>query len=387
MSGPTAVERVPEHYLWARLGRLRASLEAEELEALLALSPTHRAYLSGLTNGIYLAPSGAVLVTRVERPPLYLVSGTDYEECRSALEPLGFEVVAYRSPLAQTLHGTVAEAARRLGLRRLAVERKCLSVEEAENFRAYLSAAGVELELVSGLVDPLREVKDPWELQQLAAANRASALAFAHVLPLVRPGLSEWELALELEYQLRRHGTGSPRLAFTPVVVSGPRSALPHGAATERRLECGDLVTLDFGATCNGYCADITRTLVVGPASPRQHRVYQTVLDAQLAAIATMVPGGERLAATRTAMDLITERGLGDYMAHGAGGHGIGLEVHEGPRTRSAGWWQPGHVVTMEPGVYIPGWGGVRIEDDIVITPRGHENLTDIPKALLEVGA
>ncbi len=144
---------------------------------------------------------------------------------------------------------------------------------------------------------------------------------------------------------------------------------------------------MDFGATWNGYCADVTRTFVMSKASARQREVYYTVLGAQEAAIDLMRLGRNRDEAGKTAMQMITERGLGQYMAHGVGGHGIGLDVHEGPRARQGGPWQAGNVMTMEPGVYIPGWGGVRIEDDVVITVDGPEIITHIPKGLLEIDA
>ncbi|MFO8059397.1 MAG: Xaa-Pro peptidase family protein, partial [Bacillota bacterium] len=313
----------------------------------------------------------------------YITGGPDYQDCKSALEPLGFQVTACDH--GQEASAAVARVAEALQLRRVGVEAGQITVRGFRELRERVGAVGVELVAAEDVVDPLREVKDPWEIEQITRACEVSRAAFEATIGIVQPGITEWELAAELECQLRRRGYGSSRIAFQSVVVSGPRSCLPHGSVTTRKLRGGDLVTCDFGATWNGYCADVTRTFVLGEASGKQRAVYSAVLDAQAAAVQLMQPGADRSEASRRGASIIEERGFGQYMAHGAGGHGIGLEVHEGPSTRSGGTWEAGNVVTIEPGIYIPGWGGVRIEDDVVITPAGPGVITSIPRGLLEI--
>ena len=181
---------------------------------------------------------------------------------------------------------------------------------------------------------------------------------------------------------------GSQRPAFETIVASGKRGALPHGLASEKRIEAGDFVTMDFGAVFNQYHSDITRTVVVRKASDKQKEIYNIVLAAQLAGLAAVKPGEACLAVDETARDIIVRSGYGDYFGHGLG-HGVGLAIHEEPRlspSNSDGVLEQGMVVTVEPGIYLPGWGGVRIEDTVVVCPTGREVLTSSSKTLIELG-
>jgi Xaa-Pro aminopeptidase len=207
----------------------------------------------------------------------------------------------------------------------------------------------------------------------------------------VQPGVAEREVAAAIESALRQAGFERP--AFDTIVASGPNAALPHHRAGDRRIENGDLVVLDFGGVLDGYCSDLTRTVSVGPPSEEIRRIYAAVLAAQQAAVAAVGPGVDASTVDRAARAVLEQAGLGEAFGHGTG-HGLGLEVHEEPRLSrtSAGTippprpLQPGMVVTIEPGAYLPGWGGVRIEDDVAVTSDGRAVLTSVPRQLLECG-
>jgi Xaa-Pro aminopeptidase len=235
-----------------------------------------------------------------------------------------------------------------------------------------------------GIFSELGWVKDSGELASITKAVGISDVAFERVLPLVRPGVRESEVAAELEYQMIM--LGSEKAAFESIVASGYRSALPHGAASRKKIKRGDFVTFDFGATVNGYVSDITRTVVVGKATARQRRIYDLVLKANRAGIARVKAGVSGKTVDNACRRIITRAGFGKNFGHGTG-HGIGFFVHVGPRlsTISDDKLKVNNVITVEPGVYISGWGGVRIEDDVVVKRTGCQVLNKAPKNLLEL--
>jgi Xaa-Pro aminopeptidase len=242
-------------------------------------------------------------------------------------------------------------------------------------------------ELVAlGDVDRVRWVKDDLEIAAIQRAAEISDAGFAHMLTVLRPGMTEAGAAVEFETFMRR--AGAERLSFELVFASGPRSALPHGRATDRVMAVGDFVTLDFGPVCDGYTSDCTRTVVLGRSDERQRTVYALVLEAQRQAIAAVRAGASSRGVDAAARSVIEAAGYGQAFGHGLG-HGIGLEVHEGPTLspRADLALEPGMVVTIEPGVYVPGWGGVRIEDDVVVTAEGCRVLTHAPKELIVLPA
>jgi len=241
--------------------------------------------------------------------------------------------------------------------------------------------AGVELYPAPDVIGPLRMVKSAEEIGAIRDACRLADSAFQHVRRMLQPGVTEYDIALELEFYFRRNGA---ELAFPPIVVSGDRSARPHGHPSEKKLECGDFVTMDFGAKLKGQCSDMTRTVVMGDATDRHREVYDAVLRAQLAAIAALKPGAAAKDVDAAARNLLGEAGLAEYFGHGLG-HGLGSVVHDLGRLAptSTDTIEVGQVWTIEPGVYIPGFGGVRIEDDVVVTPNGVEILNHTPKELL----
>jgi Xaa-Pro aminopeptidase len=222
-------------------------------------------------------------------------------------------------------------------------------------------------------------VKEPAELNNIKKAAAISDLAFERILQIIAPGVRERELAAELEYQMMMLGSEKP--AFETIVASGYRSAMPHGVASDKKVQKGDLITFDFGATVNGYVSDITRTVVVGKASPRQKKIYEIVLKAQLAGIKKVRAGltGEQVDAV--CRKIITRAGYGKNFGHGTG-HGIGYFIHLGPRVSflSKDKLKANNVITVEPGIYLSGWGGVRIEDDVVVTKNGCKVLNKAEK-------
>ena len=209
-------------------------------------------------------------------------------------------------------------------------------------------------------------------------------VGFAHILSYIQPGMTEMEVAAELEHHMRM--LGSERPAFQTIIASGVRGSLPHGVASDKVIARGELVTMDFGAVCAGYHSDITRTICVGRADARQRELYDAVLTAQQRALAALRPGVTGIEVDRVARDCLADHELDQYFGHGLG-HSLGLEIHEEPRLSKAGkdMMQPNMLITDEPGVYIPGWGGIRIADTVLITADGAEALTHAPTEFIEI--
>ena len=233
-------------------------------------------------------------------------------------------------------------------------------------------------------IDKQRRVKSIDEINKIAEAERIGDNAFEYVLNMIKPGISEREIALELEFYMKRNGASA--LSFDTIVASGKRSAMPHGLASEKKIEKGDFVTLDFGCVFEGYCSDMTRTVVVGKASEKQREIYNIVLNAQQAAINAIEAGVLCCDIDRTAREVIAEAGYGDCFGHGLG-HSVGIEIHENPSfsPRCGDELKNGHVITVEPGIYVEDFGGVRIEDLIAVKDGKPFNLTHSPKELIEL--
>lgn len=269
------------------------------------------------------------------------------------------------------------------GIKRIGFESEHLTCATLDRLRAKSQG---QYEWV-GLDRPLmvlRGIKDAAELAQLRAAASLAGEAFEEIVPLIRPGTSEREIAVALEFAMRRRG--GDEKSFDSIVASGERGALPHGRASTKLIAAGELVTIDFGVLLDGYCSDETVTLAVGVIDDELHRIYETVLRAQRQAIAAVQPGASLKEIDAVAREVITAKGYGAFFGHGLG-HGVGLEVHEYPTLspRSADFAQVGMVFTIEPGIYIPGRGGVRIEDMVVVTEDGCQLLTSIPKWLRQL--
>ncbi len=350
-----------------RLRRFR-QLALLQADAFLVTHLPNIRYLTGFSGG-----TAVLVVTRRDAqlfvPPLYR------EQARQ--EVAGARVrVGRGDPL------TLAAAwLRRHGFRCLGFESQWLAVGQVASLRQALGSA-VELSGSKSFVDELRQVKDASEIACLRSAAVLAARVFEQVLPLVRSGVRELDLAAEIEYRMKQAGAQSP--AFETIVASGPRSALPHGRATARRLGKNEFVLFDLGAILCGYHSDMTRTVYLGTPSAREKKTSQAVRDALERARETAcagVPAGRVDAAARR---VLARRGLGRYFVHSTG-HGVGLEIHEAPRVaRDVDTpLQAGNVITLEPGAYLPGRGGVRIEDMVVVHRRGVETLTPISTELL----
>jgi Xaa-Pro aminopeptidase len=349
-----------------RLARLRGALAEAGVDAMVVAQPENRTYLSGFTG------STGWLVISAEQA-LFIADFRYHEQV--LLECPDFTLVKMGLRLTDTLPGVV----RQLGARRLGFEADHLTVADAQSWAEAIPE--VEWAPLKGVAQALRSVKDGEEIAALRAAVRLADEALAAGLLQARPGMTERELAWAIESYLRTHGAQAA--AFEIIVACGPNGARPHARATGAPLQAGEPIVIDMGARVNGYCSDLTRTICLGaPNDPaRFWEVYHTVLAAQMAAEAALRPGLSGRDGDAVARNLITSAGYGDYFGHGLG-HGVGLAVHEEPRLSrlNDAPLAPGHVVTVEPGIYLPGWGGVRIEDLVVVTESGIEVLTAAPK-------
>ncbi|GAA0521177.1 Xaa-Pro peptidase family protein [Deinococcus depolymerans] len=321
-------------------------------------------YVSGFTGG----KDGKVLITP-QGETLY----TDARYAVQAQEESRLPFFIARPP------ATLEHAAPALRDLRVGFEAESLSVADLEQLRACW--AGATLVSTAGLLADLRTVKTPDEVRAVREAQALADRVFTQVRPMIRAGVRELDVAVEIETLLRRAGAES---AFDIIVASGPRGAMPHGVASGRVIGDGELVTVDMGARLNGYNSDMTRTVAVGTPSDEMRRVYRAVLEAEQAAVAAVRPGVSGAELDALARGILTGHGLGEAFAHSLG-HGVGLMVHEGPSLRGASEdiLRPGMIVTVEPGAYLPGVGGVRIEDLVLVTDDGHEVLSSSEREVL----
>src|SRR5699024_7143778 len=266
-----------------------------------------------------------------------------------------------------------------MNIKRLAFEKNQVTYA---TYELYKDAFDVELIPTSDIIESLRMIKSSEELKIMKKAAEIADAAYEHIRSYIKPGVKEIDVSNELEFFMRRQGATSS--SFDTIVASGYRSALPHGVASDKKIQSGELVTLDYGALYNGYCSDTTRTVAVGEISDELHTIYQTVLEAQIRGVDGIKPGMTGKEADALVRDHIAEKGYGKYFGHSTG-HGVGLEVHENPSLsfKNDNVLRPGMVVTVEPGIYIPDVGGCRIEDDLVITETGNERLTVADKELV----
>lgn len=365
----TAAEGTPTSASRRRLEALRARLAEEELDALLVSHPPNVRYLTG-----FVGSAGLLLVRG--RGALLLVDSRYDEQAR---EQAGADVevrLAEDGLLEGVADGLSSAAEGAVGF-----EAHRLTVRDARRLRE--KAPDPAWRETDGLVEEIRSRKDPSEIALLRTAAELACRTLPEVLELVGPGVTERELAAELDYRLRRAGSGPP--AFDAIVASGPRSALPHARPSDRAIRDGDLVLFDFGATVEGYCSDLTRTVAVGSAGPWQRRIHRSVRAARDAALAAVEPGRPASDVDAAARAALEDREVEGAFGHSVG-HGIGLEVHEMPSLsrKSDDILHEGNVVTIEPAVYLRGRGGVRLEDDVVVGERP-EVLGDLGRDLVEI--
>jgi Xaa-Pro aminopeptidase len=351
----------------ARAERLSDRIDELEVDLVLITDATNVRYLTGFTGSNGLALLG----------PLTRAFFTDFRYVEQAADEVhpSFERRRVRNGLLDGIAEAVPPGASRLGF-----ERSHMSVREHERLLELLP--GVELVGLDGLVEGMREIKEPEELESIRAAAVLADTAFERLLYDGLVGRTERELALALEYGMRERG--ADREAFPTIIAGGPHGARPHARPREVEIRRGDLVVIDWGAQLDGYCSDCTRTVAAGEVGEEARSVYELVLQAQLVALDAIRPGASGREVDGAARDLIDGGGYGDEFGHGLG-HGVGLEVHEGPRLsrRSDDELEAGNVVTVEPGIYLPGRLGVRIEDLVAVTEDGREVLTSVSKRLI----
>lgn len=262
-------------------------------------------------------------------------------------------------------------------------ERNHISVSTADFLKtAFLPCRVTPSKKLEKAIDESRITKTDYEIESIKAAQKIAENAFDHILTFIKPGVTEKQIALELDFYMLSHGAEA--ISFETIAVTGQKSSMPHGVPDDTVVKSGDFITMDFGAVVNGYHSDMTRTVAVGEVTEEQKLVYETVLTAQRSALAILKAGLDCCEADKAARQVIEDAGYGEYFGHSTG-HGVGVEIHEAPTLapKSKGALQVGNVVTIEPGIYLPGKFGVRIEDMALITENGFENLTTTPKELI----
>ena len=359
-----------ETFTTARVKRVRDALEASGATALLETHLPNIYYLTGFTGD-----SGALLVE-----PASITLFTDGRFTIQAKEETsGVRVHIQRG----SLFAAIGEYLRRKRRVRIAMAPSRLTLGQWEQLK---KAAGKSVRWMSvdALVDQLRAIKDRSEVDRIRAAARLGSEVMDEAIRLIRPGVTELEIAAEINFRMRRKGASGE--SFEAIVAAGARSALPHARPTERRIGKNELVVIDMGAILRHYCSDLTRTVHVGRASAKVRRWYHAVLDAQTAARDVLKAGVTSGAVDAAARGVLQRKGLGRYFVHSTG-HGIGLEIHEEPRVARGQKkvLEAGNVVTLEPGVYVEGVGGIRIEDDALVTSGGAEILTTASREFLEL--
>jgi Xaa-Pro aminopeptidase len=355
----------------SRQSALLGILADRDLDGLLVSHLPNIRWLTGFTG------SAAILLVAPGRCTLV----TDFRYASQAPQEVGDLAEVHIAP--RSVWGRVSRLLADTPGSRIGFESHVVTVRDAERLTGYL---GTRLQPAAELVESLRMVKDPSEVAAIREAAALAQEALAAVVPTIRVGERELDVASRLEAALRQRG--SEWHPFETIVASGPRSALPHARTSERVLERGEFLLLDFGAIVRGYCSDLTRTFVLGPVDPRQRAVYELVESAQRLAREGIRAGMRGRDADALARDPIAERGYGEAFGHSLG-HGLGLEVHEAPRlaATSEAALPLGAVVTVEPGIYLPGWGGVRLEDDVWLSPDGPVLLSDGRTTLVQLDA
>lgn len=347
--------------------QIRHRLTEISCDVFISTYRTHRRYLTGFTG-----TAGLVWISHDSQ---ILITDFRYTEQAGEQSP-GWEIVVQQT----TMEDAVAQLVDKYKVRRIAFESEYVTVDQLAKWQEQF--AEVEFVPTKHWVAELRKVKTPDEIEKIAAAAQIAVQALTDVIPKIRPGVSERDLAFELEYTMRT--MGAEAVSFDPIVGSGPRGAQPHAIPGERPVQIGDFIVIDMGCVYQGYCSDLTRTFVVGQPDAKHLEIYNTVLEAQLAALKALKPGMSGKEVDSVAREIIKAAGYDRNFGHGLG-HGVGLEIHEAPRLSQFNEepLAPGMVVTVEPGIYLPGWGGVRIEDLVVVTDTGCRILTNMPKDLI----
>lgn len=350
----------------SRLKRVKNSMKAKGISAFLVSKPENQIYLTGFHS------SNCQLVLTEDTN--YLLTDFRYIEAAGALAPLYHVVLTDANVTLYTFLKDIA-------IEELAIEENILSHGE---YKRLEENVGCRFLSGDGIVETARIIKDDTELQAIKKAQQIADRGFSYMLNYLKPGLTELEAAFELEMFLRKEGAQA--LSFDTILVSGVRTSLPHGVPSEKKLEKGDFITMDFGCIVDGYCSDMTRTVALGKVSQEQKEVYNIVLEAQKNGCDAIRQGLSCRDADKACRDIITDAGYGEFFGHGTG-HGVGLEIHEAPtlNARSDEVLEENIIVTIEPGIYLPKQFGVRIEDLAIVTASGIINLVKSDKELIVV--
>lgn len=348
--------------------KYQSLLETGEVDALLLTSVYNRLYAAQ-----YRVAEGVAVVTR--EGAYYFTDSRYIEAAEKNLKGFTVRMTHPGSSEIERINEVIGEHM----IKKLGFEENDMTYGDYLRYNEALHAVLVPMQ---AKIDAFRATKEPWEIELMRKAQAITDQTFSELCKIIQAGMTEKELEAELLYRLYKHGAEGP--SFDPIVVSGPNTSLPHGVPGERKLEFGDFITMDFGCIYGGYCSDMTRTVALGFVSEEMDKVYKTVLKAQLAGIAATKAGVAGRDIDGTARKVIADAGYGDYFGHGYG-HSLGILIHEAPNanTRNDQPMPAGAVVSAEPGIYLPGKFGVRIEDVTVITETGCEVLTKSPKNLI----
>ncbi len=355
----------------SRVPRLREAFGGAGIDALLVTRAPNVRYLTGFTGSAGIALVGA-------DEPCFVTDGRYATQATEQLADAGvrarIEIAPTSGAQREVLVGALS------GVERLGLEAHGVTWAQQRSYREWF--AGVELVATQGLVEELRRVKERGEVDRIRAACAIGDEALGEVLGMLARGVTEEEFALALEFAMRRRGATA--MSFPPIVASGPNAAKPHARPTGRTIGTRELIVLDFGCVVDGYCSDITRTVSVGDPGADARRIWDVVAQSQRAGRAAVRAGTACAAVDRASREVIDAAGWGEHFVHGTG-HGVGLEIHEAPRVAKTadGTLSSGVVVTVEPGVYLPGVGGARIEDTVVVTDDGAVALTEFEKTLV----
>lgn len=352
-----------------RLQKFREYLDKENLDGALIYSDTNRNYLSG-----FKGDESYIVVTKNDA--VFITDSRYTEQAKNEVNE--FEVRQYASSITEFLKDLVYS----LKIKKLGFEGNYMTFNMYDDLKNVLG--GVELIKLNDGVEKIREIKDKTEVENIQKAASIADMAFSHMLDFIKPGMTETKVGLELEFFMRSNGAS--RLSFPSIIASGTRSSLPHGTATEKVIKNGEFLTMDFGCVYNGYCSDMTRTIVIGKASDKQKEIYNIVLEANENALKYIKPGVTGIEADKAARDIIEANGYGSNFGHSLG-HGVGMDIHEMPRLSKKGTepLRAGMIVTDEPGIYIQNFGGVRIEDLLLVTEDGNRVLSKSCKKLIEL--
>ncbi len=344
----------------------------QKLRTLIGDAGVDAFYVTGVANVAYFTgKAGNDCSLYITQDKTYIITDFRYMEMAQALDWL--ELVEIKNSF------TTIDIINSLPGKLLGVEEEHLPLSLWLKFNAKV---GKELKPLTGLVESLRQIKDEQEIADIKRACEIACKGFMHMLDFLKPGLSEKQCVAELEYFIK--SSGAEDMSFSTILISGKNTSLPHGVPGDRIIQKGDFVTMDFGCKFNGYCSDMTRTVAIGNVTDEMKKVYNTVLEAQLAACDGIKAGITGAEAHKIASDIIDKAGYSEYFGHGLG-HAVGLEIHESPRY-SPLWKDPipeNTVLSIEPGIYLPGKFGVRIEDLALVTKTGTINFMDVPKELL----